>query len=132
MPYRYPRRSSHQLAVRRSRAGLGLFVGNAIPKNEFVIEYVGPLLTEKAAAEKGGKYLFAIDDKLTIDGSRRKNLARYLNHSCQPNCEAELDDKRIFFYASRTIKPGEELTYHYGKEYFTDFIKPHGCRCGNH
>jgi SET domain-containing protein len=132
MPYRYPRTPQHNFTVRRSNAGLGLFAKSKIAKGDFVIEYFGPLLDDAASHAKGGKYLFAVDDDLTIDGSGRQNLARYLNHSCRPNCEAEHDGKRIFIYALKNIKPGEELTYHYGKEYFEDFIKPLGCRCGQH
>ena len=132
MPYRYPRTSPHNLKVRRSSAGLGLFADNPITKDDFVIEYFGPILNDTESSAKGGKYLFAIDEERTIDGSSRQNLARYLNHSCKPNCEAEHDGKRIFMYAIKNIKPGDELTYHYGQEYFEDFIKPRGCRCGKH
>ncbi|PIT98503.1 MAG: hypothetical protein COT71_00445 [Candidatus Andersenbacteria bacterium CG10_big_fil_rev_8_21_14_0_10_54_11] len=132
MPYASPRPSKYRLRVKRSTAGFGLFTEQPIKKDEFVIEYIGPLLKNEEADMKGGKYLFAIDENLTIDGSNRKNLARYLNHSCRPNCEAEIDGKRVFIYARRAIKADEELTYHYGREYFNDMIKPYGCRCGHH
>ncbi|MEX1112414.1 MAG: SET domain-containing protein [Candidatus Andersenbacteria bacterium] len=132
MPYKYPRTTKHDFVVRRSSAGLGLFAESEIAKDDFVTEYHGPLLSQDEADEKGGKYLFAIDKKLTIDGSSRKNTARYLNHSCKPNCEPEIDGKRIYIYAKKKIQPGEELTYNYGKEYFNDYIKPYGCRCSSH
>jgi len=132
MPYKRPRKTKHNLRVKRSYAGLGLFTENQIKRGDFIIEYFGPVLNDAQVEKKGGKYLFAVDDKWTIDGSARKNVARYLNHSCRPNCEAEIDGKRIYLHAVKSIKPGEELTYDYGKEYFDDYIKPYGCKCGHH
>lgn len=132
MPYRFPRTSPYKLNVKRGIAGLGLFAGEHIPTGEFIIEYYGKKLTDKQADEKGGKYLFQADDNVVIDGSRRDNIARYMNHSCKPNCEPEIDGKRIFMYALRNIAAGEELTYNYGKEYIKDLIIPYGCKCGNH
>ena len=57
------------------------------------------------------------------------NKARYLNHSCRPNCETDIVKGKVYIYAKRNIKSGEELTYDYGKEYVDDFIKPYGCKC---
>lgn len=131
MPYKYPRKSKYSLKVKRSAAGLGLFAQEIIPKDEFIIEYHGPLLNDAEADEKLGKYLFAIDDDWTIDGSSRDNTARYINHSCRPNSEPEIEGKRIFIYSMKNIKAGEEIAYDYGKEYFNDFIKPYGCKCGH-
>ena len=120
-----------KFAVKRSKAGLGLFATTPIKKDEEIIEYTGELISEDEANERGGKYLFRIDDNWTIDGKDRKNVARYINHSCRPNAEAELneDEQRVFILAKRAIKPGEEIAYDYGKEYFDDHIKPTGCRC---
>lgn len=132
MAYKKPRTSKHQVRVGRSSAGLGLFATDHIKKDDFVIEYYGNMLTDEQADVKGGLYLFQIDKEFTIDGTPRYNKARYINHSCKPNCEPEIDGKRVFIYAIKNIKPGEELTYDYGKEYFNDYIKPFGCRCGNH
>ncbi len=132
MPYRYPRPSKHQLVVKRGLSGLGLFSQSPIKKDDFVIEYYGPILSNAAAEKAGGKYLFALDDHRTIDGSHRQNIARYLNHSCQPNCEVEQDGRRLFVYAITDIPAGTELTYHYGSEYFDGYITPKGCRCGHH
>jgi len=132
MPYAKPRSSKHAVRVKRSSAGLGLFAASPIKRKDFVIEYWGTLISDDEAEEKGGKYLFNIADTTwTIDGTTRANLARYMNHSCKPNCEPEQDGKRIFIYAKRGIKPGEELTYDYGKEYFDEYIGKK-CRCGNH
>ena len=72
--------------VRRSKSGLGLFAGEDIKKKEFIIEYVGEVLTCKEADIRGGKYLFETSKNRFIDGSTRKNTARYINHSCAPNC----------------------------------------------
>lgn len=119
----------YRLRVRRSRAGLGLFTEEAIPKGRCVIEYVGVPISEEAAETSRSKYLFEIDSKTTIDGAPRWNTARYINHSCRPNAEIEIRKKRIYVMAKRAIKAGEELSYDYGKEYFDDYIKPHGCRC---
>lgn len=132
MGYKKPRPSNHTLAVKRSSAGLGLFAQAPIKKDDFIIEYYGPVLDEEERDTKGGKYLFALDDELTIDGTARENIARYINHSCKPNSEPEIEGKRIYVYAIKNIQPGEEITYDYGKEYFNDYIKPCGCKCGNH
>ena len=119
------------LAVRRSRAGLGLFALAPIRKGDCIIEYTGEKITSDEADQRGGKYLFTLTKDWVIDGKGRKNLARYINHSCRPNAEAEVDEDKmkVFIYAKRDIAAGEEITYHYGKEYWDEHIKPHGCRC---
>lgn len=121
-----------QLVVKRGTAGLGLFTTAPIKKGAFIIEYVGPLLNDEQVQKKGGKYLFALGKTWTIDGSSRKNIARYINHSCvRTNCEPIQYSKRIKMRATRNIKAGEELHYDYGKEYFDEFIGKH-CRCPKH
>jgi uncharacterized protein len=115
--------------IGRSSAGLGLFAVSDIKKGEFIIEYVGHKLTNKEANENTGKYLFEVNSRLTIDGSPRWNTARYINHSCRPNCEIEIERGHINVYARLRIKSGEELNYDYGKDYFDEFIKSKGCRC---
>lgn len=117
------------LRVKRSSSGLGLFTDEPIKKNEFVIEYVGEVISSKEANEHGGKYLFEISSRRTVDGSTRKNLARYINHSCKPNCEVYVHRGKILVFAKRTIRAGEELNYDYGKEYFNEHIRPYGCHC---
>ena len=105
-------------------AGLGLFTTVPIKKGAFVIEYTGKKIPTKVADTLTTRYLFQIDEKWTIDGSERKNIARYINHSCIPNCETEIDEHdRIIVTAMHNIKEGEELTYDYGKEYFDQFLK---------
>jgi SET domain-containing protein len=70
-----------------------------------------------------------VNSRWTVDGTGRENLSRYINHSCDPNCIAYTRGKRILIYARRAIRPGEELSYDYGKEYFDAFIRPRGCAC---
>jgi len=118
-----------KLKVKKSKAGLGLFAEEKIPKGRIIIEYFGDLINRDEADKRGGKYLFDISDRFAIDGTTRKNTARYINHSCRPNCETDVVKSRIFVYAKRNIKEGEELCYDYGKSYFNEFIKPYGCRC---
>ncbi|MFA5072170.1 MAG: SET domain-containing protein-lysine N-methyltransferase [Candidatus Paceibacterota bacterium] len=118
-----------KVVVKKSSAGLGLYAKTPLKGGEFIIEYTGKLLTAKEADKKGGKYLFEINSKWTIDGSERSNVARYINHSCCPNCEAYIIGKRIKIKAIKNIETGEELSYDYGKEYFDEYIKPFGCKC---
>ncbi len=117
--------------VKKSNSGLGLFAGKDFRKGDLVIEYTGEKITEAEANRRGGKYLFELNDEWTIDGKGRENKARYINHSCKPNCYPELDDseEHIFIYAKRAIKTGEEITYNYGKMYFDDLIGKDSCRC---
>jgi SET domain-containing protein len=131
MPYPSPRPQIHKLVLKRGLSGLGLFAGEEIKKGDFVIEYWGEPITDDEADRRGGKYLFNVKKGLTIDGTTRKNTARYINHTCTgKNCEPEIDGKRVYIYATKSIKPGEELTYNYGKEYWKEHMGPDNCRCG--
>ncbi len=127
MRYRSP--TPADFIVRKTRSGLGLFAARPFSRNDFVIEYTGALLANEEADLKGGRYLFRVNSRWTIDGVGRKNLSRYINHSCAPNCVAYTSRLKIRIYALRAIAPGEELTYDYGKEYFDAYIGPKGCRC---
>lgn len=115
--------------VKRSSAGLGLYAGEGIAKNSCVIEYVGTEISEAEQYTNKSLYLFEVSSKKTIDGRARSNTARYINHSCKPNCEATIYKGRVFIFAIKNIKPGEELVYDYGTEYFKEYLKPNGCRC---
>lgn len=115
--------------VKKSTAGLGLFSLQTFGKDDFLLEYTGELISEKEADQRGGKYLFSVNSKFCIDGRDRKNISRYINHSCRPNCEVFISGKKVLIHAKKKIQPKDELTYNYGKEYFNDFIKPHGCKC---
>jgi SET domain-containing protein len=119
-----------ELKIKKGINGLGLFTTVPMKKADCIIEYVGDILTtEDDVNERGGQYLFEVSKKKTIDGSSRSNTARYINHSCRPNCEVEIIKGRVFIYAKRGIKEGEELLYDYGKEFWNEYIKPKGCRC---
>ncbi len=125
-----PRPAPYACRVKRGASGLGLFADESIPRGKFVIEYWGKVVSEDEGNRIGGKYLFDLENGKMIVGTTRKNVARYINHSCKPNCEIEYRGNRVYIYSRKAIKPGDELTYDYGKEYFDWFIKPHGCRCG--
>lgn len=119
----------YKLLVKRSSAGLGLFAGESIKKNSCIIEYTGRVISKKEEYTNKSKYLFEINSRKTIDGRDRTNTARYINHSCRPNCEPKIIKGKIFIMAKRNIKIKEELCYDYGKEYYNEHIKPFGCRC---
>jgi len=120
-----------KFSVKRGSHGLGLFTNIALKKGDLVIEYTGEKISTAVADSRGGQYLFELNDKWTIDGRGRENEARYINHSCSPNCYPEIDEneKHIFIYAKKMIGPGEELTYNYGKEFWETYINPKQCRC---
>ncbi len=119
------------LKVKRSGSGLGLFALSPIKKGDFIIEYTGERISEDEANRRAGQYLFTVTDDVTIDGRGRENTARYINHSCRPNAEAEKDEEelKVRIFARRNIKEGEEISYDYGKEHWEYHIKPYGCRC---
>ena len=118
-----------RLEVRRTRTGLGLVTLDAIPRGACVIEYTGRPATPAEQKANTAKYLFWTSDTTMINGNVRSNTARYINHACRPNCEVDLKNRRIYIFATRNIKAGEELTYDYGDEYFDMLIKPKGCLC---
>lgn len=124
-----PRPPQFALRVRKGTSGLGLFAEESIPKGRFIIEYHGTILTDKEAQEIGGRYLFELGNGNTIEGSMRKNIARYANHSCKPNAEVRIQGNHIYIFSLKKILAGDEIVYDYGKEYHDFFIKPHGCRC---
>jgi SET domain-containing protein len=120
---------SRHLRIGRSRAGLGLFATVPIKKGQFIVRYSGRKIPTDSADDLDTRYLFEINTRWTIDGSGRRSRARYINHSCRPNAEAYFVKHMIKIRAIRTIRPGDEITYHYGRNYFEAFIKDAGCRC---
>lgn len=126
--------SKQDFKVFKSNAGFGLKTLKDRKKGDLVIEYKGKKIPNEKADEKPNRYLFDLDEQWTIDGSTRSNLARYINHSCRPNCEAVhyTDVNEIGIEARRNIKAGEELTYDYGRAHFDEYIKPYGCQCDYH
>ncbi len=122
---------SRHLRVRRSKAGLGLFTRVPIKKGQFIVRYSGRKIRTETADEIGTKYLFELNTRWTIDGSNRRNIARYINHACRPNAETYFVKHLIKVRAIKNIKAGDEITYHYGRNYFVAFIKDKGCKCGH-
>jgi SET domain-containing protein len=116
-------------AIKRTKTGLGFFATEPIPKGTRIVEYTGPIVPNEEVEKSYGKYFFGINSKSSIDGSPRSNVARYINHSCRPNAEAVISGRRVWIWSKRNIKPGEEVTYDYGDEYFDNVIKPIGCKC---
>jgi len=109
-------------AVRRSGIhGRGVFAAREIPKGARIVEYRGARISYDRACElypdiegePTHTFLFEIEDDLVIDAAQGGNAARWINHSCAPNCEAVDDDGRIYIEAIRRIRPGEELGYDY-------------------
>lgn len=115
--------------MRRCETGLGLFAARRIPPNRQILEYTGPHLTEEEATERGGRYLVELTDGTYVDGSGRDNLARYINHSCRPNCTYYAPHRRVLIRSLRAIEPGEELTCDYGEEYVVRWFSRSGCLC---
>jgi SET domain-containing protein len=121
--------SQQPFRVGRSRTGLGLFAVASIKKGAFIIEYWGRPIRSEEADKLPTKYLFDLGNGWTIDGADRQNIARYINHSCRPNAEARTGRRSVSIYATKTIRPGDEITYDYGREYFERILQPIGCRC---
>jgi SET domain-containing protein len=96
-----------------------------------VIEYVGERLDKDESLrrrQEGNFFVFTVTDDFDIDGSVEWNPARFINHSCAPNCEAQEEDEHIWIIAVRDIKAGEELSFNYG--YDIQDYEEHPCRCG--
>ena len=112
--------------------GTGGFARKRIPEDTQVIEYVGEKIDKAESqrrCERENQYIFALDDQYDLDGSVEWNPARFLNHCCEPNCEAQMDeDGRIWIVAIRDIEPGEEVTFNYN--YDLEDFRSHPCRCG--
>jgi SET domain-containing protein len=116
----------------RSFTGLGLFATRAIKKRTRLAEYTGPILDLEAAERaerRGNRYLYEVSTHRTIDGTGRRNIARYFNHSCNPNAESLIWRGRVFIRTLRNIKPGEEITYDYGTDYLKYVIGRSNCKC---
>jgi SET domain-containing protein len=132
-----------RIAVRRSGVhGKGVFAARALRKGEVVIEYKGEIIDWPEALRRhphdptdpNHTFYFHIDETRVIDAKVGGNAARWINHACTPNCEADEVDGRIFIKALRAIKPGKELFYDYGliidARYTPKLKKQFECRCG--
>jgi uncharacterized protein len=138
------RAAGRRLQVRRSGIhGKGVFALVPFKKAEVVIEYTGEVITWKEALRRhphdpndpDHTFYFHVDDEHVIDGKHTGNSAKWINHACAANCEAEEIDGRIFVRALRAIKPGEELNYDYGLvlegRHTAKVKKQFECRCGS-
>jgi len=137
-------RSPRRYVVRASPThGRGVFATRTIRKGARIIEYRGARLPRDVADERPASdptdvfhtMLFEVSGGKVIDASLRGNAARWINHGCDPNCEAmEYDDGRVFIFAKRSIRAGEELRYDYRLEYegrmTRKALAAFACRCG--
>ena len=135
--------TSKYIEVRESEIhGTGVFARIKVSKGKKVIEYVGEKITKKeserrsiALIEKnqgsqtnGAVYIFEVNKRHDIDGNIPENTARFINHSCEPNCEPNVIKNRVWLISTRKIKEGEELSYNYGFD--LDGYEDHECKCG--
>ena len=136
------RKNPRRITVRRSNIhGKGVFATTLIRKGTRIIEYKGKRIPEDVADEKYGDdegthtFLFLLENKIVIDANYHGNSARWINHSCEPNCEPNEENGRMFIDALRNIKPGEELSYDYNliiEERYTPALKRlYACGCGS-
>ncbi|HBK45530.1 MAG TPA: SET domain-containing protein-lysine N-methyltransferase [Xanthomonadaceae bacterium] len=141
---------SRKIVARKSRIhGNGVFAVEALKKGERIIEYKGRRRThaevdreDAGDVESGHTFLFTLSEDYVIDANYEGNDARWINHSCSPNCEAVIEEdegdarrSRVFIEAIRNIRPGEELTYNYGitlaERHTPRLKKVWECRCGS-
>ncbi|PTL80614.1 SET domain-containing protein [Vitiosangium sp. GDMCC 1.1324] len=122
--------------------GQGAFATRPIRKGARIIEYVGQRISQSAADERYDDtamsrhhtFLFNVDEDTVIDAAHEGNDARFINHSCDPNCQAFLEGDRIYIYARRDISVGDELCYDYAYDRTEDMGEEeerlYVCRCG--
>lgn len=121
--------------------GRGVYAARAIKAGEKIIEYIGEIITKEESTKRGdvqqkrattngdaAVYIFTLNKKYDLDGNVPWNVARLINHSCEPNCEAWSVGKRIYIHALRDIAEGEELGFDYGFD--VDCYEDHPCLCG--
>ena len=115
----------------------GLYASKNIKTGTKIIYYKGKIITKKET-ERNPKYdndkaiyLFNLNNRYDLDGDFKYNTARLINHSCNPNCEVDIIDDRIWISSIKKIKKNEELSYDYGYEFDKDDFKDHICKCGS-
>lgn len=135
--------TTHPFEVRRSRIqGRGVFATRAIRTGQRLIQYVGQAISHEEADrrydDRNGRhhtFLFVLDDDTVLDAKRGGNDARYINHSCEPNCQTVIEDGEIWVEAIKPIAAGAELVYDYRFEwddaYEPDDVRYYACRCGS-
>ena len=115
-------KSRTPLSVRRSGIhGRGVYAREPIAAGTRIVEYTGERITPAEAdarypddpSKPTHTFLFAVDDEVLVDAARRGGIARWINHSCEPNCESVIEGGRIYIDSLRDIEPGEELSYDY-------------------
>lgn len=112
-------------------AGEGLFALEAIAAGTPILQYLGERISKEESAcrrAEGNNYIFHLDYAWDIDGESLENTARYINHSCDPNCRVELRDGEIWILAARDLEPGQELSFNYG--YDLSEYERFPCACG--
>ena len=118
--------------IRNSKIhGSGGFAKKDIRKGTRIIEYIGKKITKEEAdkiLDENGAFVFDVNEKWDIDGDVPENTARFINHSCNPNCSFEIKDNRIWIKSKKDIKKGEELSYNYGFD--LEGYKKYKCKCG--
>jgi uncharacterized protein len=123
---------SPPFCIGRSATGLGLFATKPIKRVAYIATYRGRRISAEEAdrrVARGASYIFELNSRWSIDGSPRWNVARYINHSCRPSAKPVGRNGGIVIVALRRIEPREEITYDYGREYLSYFLKNGGCRC---
>jgi len=130
--------------VKKSKIhGSGVYASKEIKKGEKIIEYIGEKILKNEGDKRSGNrikknlhkgddglvYIFELNSKYDIDGSPLYNKARYINHSCNPNCEVEIFNDHIWIVSLRKIRKDEELTYDYGYAFDKEDFKDHVCKC---
>ncbi|MEP6632718.1 MAG: SET domain-containing protein-lysine N-methyltransferase [Luteimonas sp.] len=143
-------KKTKKIAARRSDIhGNGVFASDVIEKGERIVRYKGKLRSHNEVDEEygdvdedGHTFLFTLNDDYVIDANVDGNVARWINHSCKPNCEAVIEENgkgkqhkdKVFIEAMRKIQPGEELTYNYGitldEPHTAKLKKLWACKCG--
>ena len=125
--------------------GKGIIATEDIKKNTKIIQYIGEKVTKKEGDKRseerlnkylnseitGSVYIFELNNKYDIDGSVLYNKARYINHSCEPNCEVDISNGEIWISSIKKIKKGDELSYDYGYEFNKNDFRDHRCKCGS-
>jgi SET domain-containing protein len=132
------------LVLRRSTIhGRGVYARTDIPKGTRLIEYTGEKITnaeadrryEDARMRRHHTFLFILNSRTCVDAAVGGNVARYINHSCDPNCEAIIDGQHIWIEALRDIRAGEELSYDYEYDWLPEYtvkdLEFYGCQCGS-
>ena len=125
--------------------GSGIFATENIKKNTKIIEYIGEKVSKSEGDRRssvrikkyinsplnGSVYIFELNKKYDIDGLIDENKARFINHSCNPNCEVDIIKDRIWISSIKKIKKNEELSYDYGYAFDKEDYRDHVCKCGS-